>query len=92
MANHYSALKRARQIKRRTAVNRQNSTKLRHQIRKLRTVLKSGDRAAAGPALSDTIRVIDRSVQKGVLPKNTAARYKSRLSLRVNALKTGQPA
>jgi small subunit ribosomal protein S20 len=92
MANHYSALKRARQTKRRTAVNRQGSTRLRHTIRKLREALKSGDANTAGTALSETVSVIDRSVQKGVLRKNTAARYKSRLSVRFNALKAGKAA
>jgi small subunit ribosomal protein S20 len=91
MANHYSALKRARQIKRRTAVNRQNSTRLRHQIRKLRQALQSGD-AGAATLLPETLSAIDRSVQKGVLTKNTAARYKSRLSLRSNAAKAGKSA
>jgi small subunit ribosomal protein S20 len=92
MANHLSALKRARQTKRRTAVNRQNTTKLRHQIRRLRQALKSGDAGAAAGLLAQTVSVIDRSVQKGVLRKNTAARYKSRLMIRVNTLRAPKAA
>jgi small subunit ribosomal protein S20 len=92
MANHYSALKRTRQIEKRTEVNRRNRTRLRHQIRELRRALQANDDAAAAAALPKTISIIDRSVQKGVLTKNTAARYKSRLSVRVNALKAAVPA
>lgn len=92
MANHYSALKRVRQTKRRTTVNRQNMTRLRHQIRALRRALQSGDKSGAQPVLSDTISLIDRAARKGVIKKNTAARYKSRLSLRVNALQAAPAA
>jgi ribosomal protein S20 len=40
--------------------------------------------------LSETMGVIDRSVQKGVIKKNTAGRYKSRLTKRINALPPAQ--
>jgi len=86
MANHVSALKRARQTSKRTAVNRRNLTRVRHQIRAMRRALKANDAAAANTLLPVTIGVIDRAARKGVLKKNTAARYKSRLSGRVNAL------
>ncbi len=59
---------------------------MRHQVRALRRALAAGDKAAAEPVLRETIGVIDRSVQKGVLTRNTATRYKSRLSVRFNAL------
>jgi small subunit ribosomal protein S20 len=86
MANHYSALKRARQTTKRTEVNRRNTTRLRHQIRKLRQALQAGDAAAAQTAFAATVSVVDRSAQRGVIKKNTAARYKSRLAHRLKAL------
>lgn len=92
MANHISALKRVRQTKKRTARNRVRKTRVRHQMRELRQALKAQDAAKASAALPETIRLIDRAAQKGVLAKNTAARYKSRLSLRLNALKAAKPA
>lgn len=92
MANHYSALKRARQTKRRTIVNRQNISRLRHQIRALRRALQSGDKSGVRPVFSETISLIDRAARKGVIKKNTAARYKSRLTLRVNALQAAPAA
>ena len=92
MANHYSALKRVRQTRKRTTVNRQHKTRVRHQIRALRSALKSNDEKAVSSLFQQTLSTIDRAAQKGVLAKNTAARYKSRLSIRVNALKAAAPA
>lgn len=89
MANHFSALKRARQTGRRTATNRLNKSRLRTELRKLRSALSAGNREQADSALKQAVSVLDKSVQKGVLHKNTASRYKSRLSVRVNRIKQG---
>ena len=86
MASHKSALKRIKQTQKREELNRAHRTKLRHQIRKLRTVLDAKDKAAAQALLKPTLALIDHSTHKGVLHSNTAARYKSRLTLRFNAL------
>lgn len=86
MANTYSALKRVRQTERRTEFNRQNKTKLRHQIRAMRRALTAKDPKAAAELLPQTFSVIDASAKKGIIKKNTAARYKSKLHLRVKAL------
>ena len=86
MANHYSALKRVRQTERRTDVNRQNKARLRHQIRTLRRLLAAKDAPAAQKALPRTFSLIDRSVKTGIIKKNTASRYKSKLHQRVKAL------
>lgn len=88
MANHYSALKRVRQEERRTEFNRRNRTRLRHQIRTMRRLLTAKDTSAATKMLPETFSLIDRSVKLGVIKKNTAARYKSKLHLRVKALET----
>jgi small subunit ribosomal protein S20 len=86
MANTYSALKRVRQTERRTEFNRKNKTRLRHQIRAMRRALAGKDAAAAAAELPKTFSVIDQSAKKGLIKKNTAARYKSKLHLRVKAL------
>jgi small subunit ribosomal protein S20 len=86
MANHVSALKRARQTERKTNVNRNNKSRMRTAIRNLREALSSGDKSKAAEAYRSTVSVLDKSVQKGVLHKNTASRYKSRLSARVEAI------
>jgi small subunit ribosomal protein S20 len=86
MANTYSALKRVRQTERRTEYNRQKKTKLRHGIRAMRRAITSKDPKAAVELLSATFSLIDRSAKSGIIKKNTAARYKSKLHARVKAL------
>ena len=86
MPNHKSAEKRVRQTVKRNAVNRSNTSRLRTQIKKLRAALASGDRQQSQELLMPTISSIDKAVNKGILHKNTAARYKSRLTMHVNNL------
>jgi small subunit ribosomal protein S20 len=92
MANHVSALKRARQTVTRTAVNRANKSKIRGSLRLLREALQNGDSGAAVEQYKKTVSELDKSVQKGVLHKNTASRYKGRLSARVKSLSTNPAA
>ncbi|MCL5742668.1 MAG: 30S ribosomal protein S20 [Acidobacteria bacterium] len=86
MANHFSALKRVREEEKRTEINRRNKSRLRHQIRAMRRMITSKDAAGAQSLLPKTFSVIDRSAKMGVIKKNTAARYKSKLHIRVKAL------
>lgn len=84
MPNHKSSEKRVRQTEKRKAVNRNNRGRVRTQIKKLRSALEAGTGAAE--LLNPTISTIDKAVNKGILHKNTAARYKSRLTGHVNNL------
>ena len=86
MANHKSAEKRVRQNIKRNAINRSNRTGLRTQIKKLRTALTAHDQAQSTELLNPTISSIDKAVNKGIIHKNTAARYKSRLTRHVAKL------
>lgn len=86
MASHKSALKQIKQVKKRTEQNQVHTSRLRNQIRKFRAALKTKDKAAALAVLTPTLTLIDHSVHKGVLHANTAARYKSRLTLAFNTL------
>ena len=88
MAEHYSALKRARQIKKRSAANRSRKSRLRHQIRTLRRKLDDKDQTGAEELLPATFSVIDKSANWGIIKANTAARYKSRLHARIKSLST----
>ncbi len=88
MANHVSSLKRARQTVTRTAINRANRSKLRSSLRSMREALAAGDKSTLASAYRSTVSVLDKSVQKGVLHKNTANRYKARLNARVKAVVT----
>ena len=89
MANTFSAIKRERQDEKRTLVNRARKTRLRHGIRKIRRLITSKDAEQAAKALPEAFSLIDKSAKVGIIKKNTAARYKSKLTLRVRAL---QPA
>ena len=84
MPNHKSAEKRVRQSEKRRAINRGNRTKVRTYIKRLRSALDSGSKQDVTATLPETISVIDKAVQKGVLHANAAARYKSRLTVRAN--------
>ena len=84
MPNHKSAEKRARQNEKRRQRNRGSRGKLRTGVKKLRAALEGGDKGAQA-LLPETVSLIDKAVQKGVLHRNAAARYKSRLAKRVGA-------
>jgi len=86
MANTVSALKRVRVTERRTAVNRTRKTRLRHGIRAMRRLLATKDVKAATELVPKTYSLIDRAAKWGIIKKNTAARYKSRLTLRLRKL------
>ena len=86
MANTVSALKRVRITERRTAINRMRKSKLRHQIRAMRRLLDEKDSQGATKAIPATFSLVDRAAKWGIIKKNTAARYKSRLTLRLRKL------
>lgn len=84
MPNHKSAEKRVRQNERRRKINGGNRAKLRTSIKKLRGALTEKNAKESNSLLPLTVSEIDRAVQKGVLHRNAAARYKSRLTKHVN--------
>lgn len=86
MAHHASALKQERQNVKHRARNRRNVSQVKTQIKKLRAALTAGDAEAAKALLSATVAEIDKAAKKGVVHDNAAARYKSRLSRKLNAL------
>lgn len=88
MANTVSSLKRVRGTERKTAVNRIRKTRLRHQIRAMRRLLEHKDAEGAAKAIPATFSLVDRAAKWGIIKKNTAARYKSRLSIRLGKLST----
>jgi small subunit ribosomal protein S20 len=83
-----SILKRIRQAERRAEINRSNRTRVRTMIKRMRAALNAGDAAAAGALLRPTLSAIDRAIQKKILRENTANRYKSRLTIAYNALRS----
>ena len=84
MPNHTSAEKRQRQNEKRRAINRNNRGRVRTGIKKLRAALNGGEASEVQNLLPATVSLIDKAVQKGVLHRNAAARYKSRLTVSAN--------
>ncbi len=86
MANTVSSLKRVRIAERRTAINRMRKTRLRHQIRTMRRFLEQKDAKGAAQVVPATFSLVDRAAKWGIIKRNTAARYKSRLTARLKKL------
>lgn len=86
MANTPQSKKRARQIERRTDVNKARRSRIRTFIRKVEEAIASGNADAAKEALQAAQPELMRGVTKGVVHKNTASRKISRLAARVKAL------
>ena len=84
MASHESALKAHRQNVKRREHNRQLRTRLRSALRDIRAAIDAGDPGKAKDALRETISLVDKMAGKGVIHRNTASRYKSRLAGRVS--------
>jgi small subunit ribosomal protein S20 len=85
-----SVLKRAAQSRQRAEVNRANRTRVRTLMKRLRTAITAKDATAAGNLLQPTMSAIDVAITKGVLHENTGNRYKSRLTLAFNGVKTAK--
>jgi small subunit ribosomal protein S20 len=83
MASHASALKAHRQNVVRREHNRQLRSRLRSALRDIRAAIDSGDANQIKDALRNTISLVDKMAAKGVIHRNAAGRYKSRLAKRV---------
>ncbi|HHJ13617.1 MAG TPA: 30S ribosomal protein S20 [Gammaproteobacteria bacterium] len=86
MANSAQARKRARQAEKRRQRNASQRSRLRTHIKKVFKAIATGDAEAAQAAYRQAVPVIDKSVGKGLIHKNKAARHKSRLARHVRAL------
>ena len=79
-----SALKANRQNIKRREHNRQMRSKLRTALKAIRVSLEAKDLSGAKAALSQTVSIVDKMATKGIIHRNTAGRYKSRLSARMS--------
>jgi small subunit ribosomal protein S20 len=79
-----SALKANRQNIKRREHNRQMRSKLRSALKAIRVSLEAKDLSAAKTALNQTVSIVDKMATKGIIHRNTAGRYKSRLSARMS--------
>jgi len=91
-SKHRSVLKRIRQTRRRTLINRIRKSRLKTQLKAFRQALAQQNVALAEQLLPKTFSIIDRAAKWGIIKKNTAARYKSRLHRRLLQLVAAQAA
>ena len=86
MANSLSARKRVRQAEQSRLLNASQRSQVRTSIKKVLAAIEAGDRDAAEAAYKAAVPAIDRSVSKGLMHRNKAARHKSRLNRHIRAL------
>jgi small subunit ribosomal protein S20 len=86
MANTKSAKKAARQIARRTVINKARRTRVRSAVRKVEEAISAGDRAAAVAAMAEAEPALVRAARTGIVHRNAAQRKVSRLVHRIAKL------
>jgi len=91
MPNSRSARKNVRQNTSRRAHNRWRADRIREGVKEFRTTLHAGDFDKAATQLKGIYKVLDQIASTNTIHKNTASRYKSRLSLALNKAKAGKP-
>jgi len=86
VANTVQARKRVRQAERHRQRNASQRSMMRTHVKRVFSALHSGDKSAAEAAYKAVTPVLDHMARKGLIHKNKAARYKSRLNTRIRAL------
>lgn len=86
MANHKSAKKRIRQTAKRNFTNRWKTSRVRTELKKLRTAIDGQDKETALKLLPAVQRLLDKLAKSSALKKATAARKNSRLASQVAKL------
>ena len=90
MANHPSALKRARQNEVKRVRNKSYKTRVKKAIKEVRTAIASESADQAQNHFQEAVSVMQKSVSKGVVHKNQASRKISRLARQINRLSTAE--
>jgi small subunit ribosomal protein S20 len=86
MANTVSALKRVRLTERRTKINRARKSRLKSAMKTMRKLIAEKNVENAEKGLPSLFSTVDRMAKTGIIKKNTASRYKSRITKRVRAI------
>ncbi|MFH1075688.1 MAG: 30S ribosomal protein S20 [Pseudomonadota bacterium] len=90
MANHKSAIKRARQNVFRNKLNKQARTRVKSVVKNVNTEIENQSKETAAAALKIAIPIIQRAASKKIIHINKAARKISRLTKKINALPIAQ--
>lgn len=86
MANIQSAKKRARQSEKRRVHNVALKSRMRTSMKAVLKAVQAGDKAAANTEFKSAVPEIDKAASRGLIAKNRAAKYKSRLNARIKAM------
>ncbi|MDO6460580.1 30S ribosomal protein S20 [Granulosicoccaceae sp. 1_MG-2023] len=86
MANSAQAKKRARQAEKNRKQNAAQRSMMRTSVKKVVYAVRDGNKEAAETAFKAAVPVLDAMSRKGIIHKNKAARYKSRLNAQIRAL------
>jgi small subunit ribosomal protein S20 len=92
LANHPSALKRARQSKTRKLRNLAHKTRAKSVVKEVRTLLQGKDSAQIPEKFKKAVSTLHRSATKGVIHRKKASRKISRLARAVNRATSVKPA
>jgi small subunit ribosomal protein S20 len=85
-----SAKKRVRQNEKRRARNRHRKTLVRDEVKTYNAAITAGDVTKAETELKTVVKILDRTAAKNTIHKNAAARKRSRLTRKLNALKAAK--
>ena len=86
MANHKSALKRARQNEVKRIRNKGYKTRIKKAVKEVRTALSDDSVDQAKKSFVKTVSIIQKAASKGVIHRNQASRKISRLATQINQL------
>lgn len=84
MANHKSALKRAKQNEVKRLRNKSFKTRIKKTVKEVRTAISANSQEQAQQNLIKAVSIIQKTTSKGIIHKNQAARKISRLARQVN--------
>ncbi|NCD00737.1 30S ribosomal protein S20 [bacterium] len=84
MPNTKSAKKELRKSSRKKLVNSALKQTFKKNLKTIRKDIEKGENVENTDALKNTVKIIDKAAKKGVIKKNTASRYKSRLQKKIN--------
>ena len=83
MPNIKSAKKRVKVIEKKTLINQMHKTAIKTAVKKFEAAVEAEDKSAIAPLFNDAVKKLDQGVKQGILHKNTAARKKSQLALKL---------
>lgn len=86
MANSAQARKRVRQAEKHRQLNASQRSMMRTKVKQVFSAIGAGDKTQAEAAFKSAVPVLDHMARKGLIHKNKAARYKSRLNAQIRAL------